>query len=154
MDKIDRSKLDLKDLTFKEKLNRIEEISTSLVNESQNQEVKIRAVKNLFDIVVKSKDTIGKVEVDFHNPRIEKAFTVMISLFQESMISAGADKALINHTLQKLSLSLIGFEDKMNALTKGLAGDVELSADKMTSLILEGMRKESDIKAVENKSEE
>jgi len=59
-------------------------------------------------------------DVDFTNPKIQKAFYFIVEVFIDSIDEAGVDENTKRQILDKLSFNLIGFEEKLNKTLKGV----------------------------------
>ena len=68
----------------------------------------------------KQKEMEYKEKIDFHNPKIQRAFGFLLESVIESMHENGINEMEINNTIDRLSFKLIGFEDRLNSTLKNI----------------------------------
>lgn len=59
-------------------------------------------------------------DVDFTNPKIQRAFYFLVEVFIDSMDEVGVDEETKRKVLDKLMFNLVGFEEKLNKTLKGV----------------------------------
>jgi len=59
-------------------------------------------------------------DVDFTNPKIQKAFYFLVETFIFSMDEVGVDENTKRKVLNQLTFNLVGFEEKLNKTLKGV----------------------------------
>ena len=100
-------------------LNSEEELSLKEVVTLSNSIGKLLQVKS--SNVYKEKEfELRGGDVDFTNPKIQRAFYFLVEIFIDSMDEAGVGEDLKRQVLDKLMFNLVGFEEKLNKTLKGV----------------------------------
>ena len=117
---------------FKDINNKLDELINKLESVLNEEELSLKELTSLSNSIgkllqIKTNAVFKEKEfelkggdVDFSNPRIQRAFYFLVEVFIFSMDEAGISEEMKKQVLDKLMFNLIGFEEKLNKSLKGV----------------------------------
>jgi len=76
---------------------------------------------SISSILFKKKEMEYREQIDFHHPKVQRAFGFLVEAVIESMSDSGMDDTDVNLVMDKLAVKLVGFEDKLNVTLKNIS---------------------------------
>ena len=133
------------DLNYLAKLERLETNLYSILDKLSLKD-RVSAIEKLHRAILAREKFISDSTIDFSNPKIELAFTLLLRQFEAAMDGAGVDRSLAVKSIQLLSESLVGFETTLNESLNGVSSQAQLAQEfsNLEELFLQSIRKSKD----------
>jgi len=81
-----------------------------------------KVTQSLSSIIFKIDEIKNREEIDFHHPKIQRAFMFFTQVFINSMQQAGIDDDTIESVMSQMAINTVGFEEKLSKTLNSVRG--------------------------------